>query len=78
MQPCPRCDGLGRLRHVTIGPLNTDGFLCDECDALWLRRDDIGSVRPISDPVGHGGHDYRAYMVARVLDPLLDIEEVES
>jgi hypothetical protein len=78
MQPCPHCDGLGRLRHIVIGPPNTEGFLCDECDALWLRHEDISIVRLITDPQERGFHDYRMYMRNQGLDWLLDIEEIEE
>ena len=78
MQPCPRCGGLGRVRHVAIGPHDIEGFLCDECDALWLRRGDIGILRFVTDPQEHGFHDYRDYMARQGLDPLMDIEEFEE
>jgi len=37
---CPRCNQ-GFIREVHINALDVDGFLCEECDALWLRRDQI-------------------------------------
>lgn len=57
MLPCPCCDGRGCLRHIPIGPQVTEGFLYDECDALWLRREDFGIARLIADPQGRGCHD---------------------
>lgn len=38
---CPRC-GQGTVRHVRLKALGITAYLCDECDALWQHREEIG------------------------------------
>jgi hypothetical protein len=39
--PCPRC-GQDWLYDVRLIHLEQDAVLCPECDALWLRIEEIG------------------------------------
>lgn len=57
---CPRCNQ-GYIREVRINALALDGFLCEECDALWLRRSDIGPSNFV---------DFSTFMEARGLKGL--------
>jgi hypothetical protein len=57
---CPRCIQ-GYIREVRINALNVDGFLCEECDALWFRRDDVGPT---------GFVDFTTFMEGRGLKGL--------
>ena len=57
---CPRCNQ-GFIREVRINALNLDAFLCEECDALWLGRDDIGPTSFV---------DFTTFMEARGLKGL--------
>ncbi len=38
---CPCCDGQGLIKHILVKPLNLEGYLCDECNAFWLKKEDI-------------------------------------
>lgn len=38
---CPRCDGQGLLDHIRLNSLNLEGYLCDECDAFWVKGEEI-------------------------------------
>jgi hypothetical protein len=38
---CPRC-GQGRVLKIRILALDQAGYLCDECEALWLDASAIG------------------------------------
>lgn len=44
---CPRC-GQAWLVRVRLIHLSRDAILCPECDALWLRSEDVGST-PFED-----------------------------
>ena len=37
---CEVCDQ-GFIRHYRINPLNIEAYICEECDALWLKKDEI-------------------------------------
>lgn len=38
---CPRC-GQGNVLAVRLTALDRAGFLCDECEALWLSTSTVG------------------------------------
>lgn len=38
---CSFCDQ-GRVYRVRLSALNQIGFLCEECDALWFHKSEIG------------------------------------
>jgi hypothetical protein len=38
---CQRC-GQGVVLEVRLNSLSEVAYLCDECEALWLRREQIG------------------------------------
>ena len=42
---CPRCfpGGGGLVLRVLLRSLDMEVYLCDACDALWLRQEDIRS-----------------------------------
>lgn len=50
---CPRC-GQDWLLDVRLVHLEQDAVLCPECDALWLRADEVAS---------NNFHDYGTYMI---------------
>jgi len=50
---CPRC-GQDWLLHVRLLHLGRDAVLCPECDALWLRIEEVGA---------NTFRDYGTYMV---------------
>jgi hypothetical protein len=38
---CPFCDGQGSVCKARIVKLNRIIYICDECDTIWLDRNDI-------------------------------------
>jgi hypothetical protein len=40
---CPRCDQ-GWIDPIRVTPWGNDVYVCDECEALWRRREDVGRV----------------------------------
>jgi len=44
---CPECNQ-GWLHAVVIRALNQNAYICDECEATWLKRNEIGVLRPVS------------------------------
>lgn len=38
---CPRCDGNGLIYKAKILDLNTQLYICDECDACWKEYNEI-------------------------------------
>ena len=40
---CPRCDGQGSIYLAEIVDLKIDLFICDECEACWIKKEDIGT-----------------------------------
>lgn len=50
---CPRC-GQDWLLDVRLAHLAQDAVLCPECDALWLRSEEVGA---------NTFRDYGTYMV---------------
>jgi hypothetical protein len=38
---CPRC-GQDWLVRVQLVPLHKEAVMCPECEAVWLREDDVG------------------------------------
>ncbi len=41
---CPRCDGQGKINKATLHD-GVELFICDECDASWKTREDIGQTK---------------------------------
>lgn len=37
---CPYCDQ-GSLFRITIRKICIDSYICDECDTVWLRYEDV-------------------------------------
>ena len=46
---CPRCDYQGVIYRVRFRADNITGYLCDECDALWFDKDNIGDMTKFND-----------------------------
>lgn len=44
-QLCPRCDFQGILFDATVVATGEKVVVCDECEALWLRGDDVSTAR---------------------------------
>lgn len=56
---CPRCgqDWLDRVRLVA---LEIDAIMCPECEALWLRVENIAP--PVEGSYDHTWFDYSTFM----------------
>jgi len=39
---CPYC-GQGLLHKITIRAIKTNSYICDECETVWLRYENISS-----------------------------------
>jgi len=66
---CPQCDEQGFVRRIRIIPLKTEAFLCDECDAFWLKKEDISLEKLM---------DFTTFLESRGLDyNTTDIEILE-
>lgn len=39
---CPYCDQ-GALHRVYFPIVSISSFMCDECNMVWLRREDVGT-----------------------------------
>lgn len=48
MVVCPRCDGQGYIQKIEIKNSGKVLLSCDECEATWLSREEIG-VKPWVD-----------------------------
>ena len=40
---CPRCNQ-GEIYRILIKRLQAETFLCDDCEAMWFNRIEIGNV----------------------------------
>ena len=38
---CPRCDGQGNIYNARIVQLEIQLSICDECEACWVKDDEI-------------------------------------
>ncbi len=54
---CPRCKQ-GNILKVLIKELRVETFLCDECDAMWFNRINIGKMPFV---------DFETYMISKGL-----------
>jgi hypothetical protein len=62
---CPRCKpgGGGRICRLWVEALRQNVYVCDECDALWMRLEDV-QTEPFED--------YSTFMRSRGLEPSWD------
>lgn len=60
MSVCPRCEQ-GIVLEKVIKSTNKKIFICDECEAVWFHKEDVG-MKPFID--------YGTYMVQLSLPPL--------
>jgi hypothetical protein len=63
---CPRCDGQGSVLKAQIKKTREMIFICDECDAMWLSLEAVGSQPWV---------DFGTYMEEKALSPTW--EEIE-
>jgi hypothetical protein len=40
---CSLCHGQGIICRVSVKKLGITCFLCDECEALWFKEDEVGT-----------------------------------
>ena len=43
---CEVC-GQGFIQHVRINKLSQEAYICEECDCMWLQKNDIGDRRTL-------------------------------
>ena len=55
----PRCNQ-GEIYKILIKGLQAETFLCDDCEAMWFNRIEIGNVPFV---------DFGTYMISKGLTP---------
>jgi transposase-like protein len=63
---CPRCEH-GEIRKVRVKAINEQLFVCDECEAAWVRHEAVGLEPWV---------DFGTYLRANGLKPVWDEVEI--